>query len=392
MSGSVSAGKSFLGCWKGFILNMMYPGSRFLICRKEARSLQNSTIKTLLEKVIPKDMIIAYNQQKGEIIHRTLNAEKNSTITFCGLDKKADQSYPTKIASTEYSWIFIDEGTEVEEGDWNMLITRIRHKAQPDAPNMMWTATNPDSPIHFLYKFFFETKAEDREYILVTPYDNPYNSKDYLHSLETSLSGIAKERLLYGKWVQAEGIIYSSFDPNVHVVKNSVFLPIKDYDSIEFGADQNYPLPRAGILAGFRGDGSVDVLDEFYKESSHVEELIKWLQQWQVKREWAISGYHDPSSPECIEKIDNAANLNCDKANNDVIAGISEVSRLFDNKLIRINENCTNLIKELQSYRWDKKGEKPLKEHDHLMDSLRYLCLSHSPNIKPFVFGVPIFK
>jgi hypothetical protein len=45
-------------------------------------------------------------------------------------------------------------------------------------------------------------------------------------------------------------------------------------------------------------------------------------------------------------------------------------------------ENCVNLIKEIESYVWDaKKVEKgedaPLKQFDHCVDNLRYICYSH---------------
>lgn len=392
LSGAVGAGKSFIGCMKIFLFNLMYPGSRALICRKEARSMANSTIKTLLEKVIPQDMIVSYNQQKGELIHYTGIPGVTSSIVFCGLDKGADQSYPTKIGSTEYSWIFFDEGTEGHEGDWNMLSTRLRFKSIPNAPNFICTATNPDSPLHWMYKFFFGAIKPDREAYLTNPYENPYLPKGYLKSLEESLTGIARERLLLGKWVQAEGVIYKSFNQSKHVVDDSIFLPIKDYKMLYFGADSNYPLPRAGVLIGFRADGSVDILSEFYQEGAHVEDLIRWLLEWQVKREWTIYGFHDPSDPAAIDKLNRTQGLSCDKADNSVVPGISTVSWYFDKNMIRISNKCTNLIKELQSYRWKKEGDSPVKEFDHLSDSLRYCLHSVRPKADPVVYSARIFN
>ena len=42
-------------------------------------------------------------------------------------------------------------------------------------------------------------------------------------------------------------------------------------------------------------------------------------------------------------------------------------------------DRCPSLLREMHSYVWDdrarRKGEeRPLKEHDHAMDALRYLC------------------
>lgn len=402
LSGAVRAGKSFIGCWKGLMLNLKYPGNRGFICRKENTSLPESTLFTLLHQVLPSNWIVDHNQSKGRIIHLTPCKDVYSTIIYGGLDKKAGQDYPTKIGSTQFGWVFPDETLELEKGDWDMLSTRLNYmiprytKEQNDRiPRQIFGATNPDAPNHWLYKFFFECTEEqkkEREVYLMTPYDNPYLPKNYIKYLEQTLTGARRQRLLFGKWVQAEGTIYESFDFSKHLVDASKFLPIKDYKAIYFGADSNFPLPRAAVLAGIRGDGYVDILDEFYQENAHVEDLIEWLVKWQKQREWTLYGYHDPSNPTAIDKINRTQGISCEKADNEVIEGISEVERHLSNNLIRINKTCVNMIREFQSYRWKKKGEEPVKKDDHLMDALRYLLQSIRtiPSLK--VVGARIFK
>jgi len=44
---------------------------------------------------------------------------------------------------------------------------------------------------------------------------------------------------------------------------------------------------------------------------------------------------------------------------------------------IKFNSNLTNLFKEFASYVWDAKAaergeDKPVKQHDHAMDAMRY--------------------
>ena len=392
MSGAVGAGKSYIGLLKGLMNNMRYPGNRGLVCRKEAASMTGSTLKTLFEQILPADWIVSYNQQKGELWHRTTIDGVLSSIFFSGLDKKASQQYPTKIGSTEYGWIFVDEGTELELGEWEMLSTRLRFqikrytKKQNDIiPRQLFTATNPDAPTHWMHKFFFESKDEDRKYYLTTPYDNPKLPKGYLRFLENTLTGIQRDRLLHGKWVGAEGLIYKSFDINKHLTDEKHLLQevypdqstkfnIRLYKQVIFCADANYPLPRAGLIIGIKGEGHVDIIDEFYQENAHVENLIDWLKPWVEKLGRGIQGYHDPSDPDAIDTINKAPGLICDKADNKVIPGISEVARYFDKDLIKINKTCVNLIKELQSYAWKKnaEGESPIKKDDHLVDALRY--------------------
>ena len=45
----------------------------------------------------------------------------------------------------------------------------------------------------------------------------------------------------------------------------------------------------------------------------------------------------------------------------------------------RNHDQCPNTIKEFGSYIWDQKAsergeDKPVKQHDHAMDALRYFC------------------
>lgn len=401
-SGAVGAGKSVAGCIKGIALNVRFPGNRGLICRKENTALKGSTLVTLL-KLLPENMIVKHDRQRGEIIHRTVNPRVNSTIVYSGLDKKADGQYPTKIGSTEFGWIFADEITELELGDFEMLGARLRWKPAgyskellAKMPRLLFGATNPDGPFHWCYLKFFENEPkrmkngelvaplpeEQREVFIATPYDNTELPKDYIKSLEDSLTGARRERLLYGKWIQPEGVIYKDFDPNKHVTEEG-FLKPKDYKSIIFGGDSNYPLPRAGLIIGTTGNGEYHVLHEHYVPESHAEDMAEWLEKHAKIMQRGLSGFHDPSDPDAIAIINRKSRVRCEKANNSVEPGISTVSEAFKKGKIKIHSRCKHLIQELLSYVWKKGVEGvPLKENDHLVDSLRYALQSHNPKKK----------
>ena len=66
---------------------------------------------------------------------------------------------------------------------------------------------------------------------------------------------------------------------------------------------------------------------------------------------------------------------------NDVLPGIKLTATLFKQGRLMISDQCKNTIREVGLYAWDKdaqkKGEdKPLKQHDHAMDPLRYFANS----------------
>ena len=68
-------------------------------------------------------------------------------------------------------------------------------------------------------------------------------------------------------------------------------------------------------------------------------------------------------------------------ANNDVLDGIRFVATLLNQRTIFFDISCENTIKEFASYIWDAKAadrgeDKPVKEHDHAMDAVRYMCMT----------------
>ena len=67
-------------------------------------------------------------------------------------------------------------------------------------------------------------------------------------------------------------------------------------------------------------------------------------------------------------------------AKNDVREGIATTAVLIGNRKVRAERNhCVSLMREIHGYTWDEKArqkgeERPVKEHDHAMDAMRYLC------------------
>lgn len=67
--------------------------------------------------------------------------------------------------------------------------------------------------------------------------------------------------------------------------------------------------------------------------------------------------------------------LNLEFADNSVEAGIYEVWQRLSTGRLKIFRSCTNTWAEYRVYRRDEKG-KIVKVNDHLMDCIRYLCVS----------------
>lgn len=435
LSGSFGAGKSRIGCEKGFMLNMMYPGNRGLIVRKHFSDVKSSTInQTLLEEVIPEDYIPDDDgHNKGEHIIRHYTGVEDpkgdpvlSEIHYHGLDSGSstgDDDVPQKIGSHSYGWIFVDEGTELTEGEWNQLVGRLRYDGKRQGGKFytvpfqqIFTATNPASKQHWMYKMFFEDGNGD--VIQMNVKDNPYVPEDYVARMERTLSGMRYERYFEGKWVGSEGMVYKEWDGDTHNIdpedlaewhrgwqihdrkewangEESVWVsPPPDwrvYRSIDFG----YNNPFVCQWWARSPDDELVMFRELYKSEILIEEAAERIKR-NTDSEWTLEmtfADHDAQAAETLRKH----GIHTQNAKKDVEAGIDAVksrlqkdargrAKLYLMRGARIHEPDPQLrmddkpLKtqgEIGGYVWKGDDEdKPKKKNDHGMDAMRYLVYS----------------
>lgn len=433
LSGTFGAGKSLIGCEKGYLLNTQYPGNRGLIIRKAFSDVRSSTInQTLLEEVIPESHIVDHNKGEHVIEHLTGQTDRRaepvtSEIHYHGLDsgrKTGNDDLPRKIGSMEFGWIFVDEGTELAQGEWNQLLGRLRfngkrqHGQWFQVPiQQIFTATNPDGPTHWMYDLFYRDPPEDASTYEMTLYDNPGVDEAYVRRLENNLSGIYRERYLEGKWVGAEGLIYDEYQPSEHLLhpddlpgdwtvrRQSTFSATGErcywaepprnwrvYRAIDFG----YTNPFVCQWWARSPDDTLVMFREIYQTerriAEHAEEINRLTDQtWSVTKSFAD---HDAEGRETLNR-EGISTVNADK---NVLDGIQAVkSRLAlddrgqadlylmegarvhkpDPQLV-MDGRTLKTVDEISGYVWDDDSEddEPVKENDHGMDSMRYLVYS----------------
>ncbi len=203
-SGAFGAGKSIALCAKALKLSLDYPNNFGYICRKVRATIGLSTLKTFLDLVCPKELIRDFNKSEGLV---TLS--NGSQLLFGGLDD------PLKLGSLGAGGIgfaAIDEAIETNEDDWNMLEGRLRLQG---VPHQIFAATNPGPPGHYLYRIFF--REHRGEVYQAGSFDNPVLPEDYKQRLK-EYEGVYYERMVEGKWVGMEGLVYSAFDEVVCVI------------------------------------------------------------------------------------------------------------------------------------------------------------------------------
>lgn len=228
VAGPAGTGKSRTCLEKLHILAEKYPGCRLLIARKTRESLSEAALFTYEDKVLPDGHPV--NAESIRRSHRQQYLYPNgSLIVVCGLDK------PQKIMSTEYDVVYVQEATECEEADFEMLSTRLRNGVVPYQQLMF--DCNPAEPEHWVYQRslqgrwrLIESVHEDNPTlweqappdVVATCDEWPLTSPDgrtgrytkfgqtYLERLD-GLTGARYMRLRLGKWAGAEGQIYGGF-------------------------------------------------------------------------------------------------------------------------------------------------------------------------------------
>lgn len=151
LKGGGGSGKSIFAGRKILERVTNEPGHRYLVVRKVAKTLRESCFEQLKKQANEyyADQIAFIPNGKGSDMY--IRFKNGSEILFAGLDD------PEKLKSIfDITGIWIEEASELEEGDFNQLDIRLRTEF-PFYLQMILTF-NPISITHWLKKRFFDTK------------------------------------------------------------------------------------------------------------------------------------------------------------------------------------------------------------------------------------------
>ena len=259
----------------------------------------------------------------------------------------------------------------------------------------LFGTTNPGSPAHWLRTEYLDRPrlnpgerprdADDTRLDLASWHftldDNPYLDPDYARSIKAEYTGLWFRRMILGHWVQAEGAIYESWDPERHVVDE---LPAIDRVLVA-GVDYGTTNPFAAVMLAITRDGRLAVTREYrhdpktarrqLTDAEYSEALRDWLAlDEQSRPQWIAV---DPSAESFHVQLHRDGVRGVVDADNTVADGIRLVASLLATGRLIVHRSCRGLTTEIPGYSWDdkaaEKGEdKPVKTADHSADALRY--------------------
>lgn len=384
-SGAVRAGKTVALCLKT-VVRAMRPGAREILCRKTLTALQGTTLRTLLDgdgntpPVLPPGTYVHNRQQKiiriiggGEIVYFALADVEG------GVQQRAGSYSATGVN--------IDEATELEAKDYRMLVSRASVSV-PGLPRQVNMACNPGPPSHHLAKRFappgsgYTVPMRGCVCIPTQTQDNTFLDPEYVEMLNREIGTLWHRRFVLGLWCGSQGVVYNQWDRARHAILMPDWNPVRAILCV----DDGYAVPFAVSRIEQDGDGRLRVTREVYEREKQEQEQVDYI------RRVAESGIE----PECVIIDPAAAKLRgaislagfaVVPADNAVFDGIKAVqqrlaARRDGHPGLTVAPECTNTIREFETYEWKvdrlatddehKHVDEPIKRNDHLVDTIRY--------------------
>lgn len=388
--GPAGTGKSRAALEKLHICAMKYPGSRHLIVRKTRTSLTQSALVTFDEHVVPDSAGVKFRTAEQEYRYRN-----GSKVVIGGMDKSS------KVLSSEYDIIYVQEATELTVEDWETLTTRNRYGIVPY--NQLIACCNPGPPRHWLRQ-----RANDRITTYLQSYheDNPrlfdHEKNDwtkqgaaYISKL-ANLSGVRRKRLYIGEWAAAEGMIYEEeWDSEIHLI-NRFKIPYSwpRYWIVDFGFKDPF------VWQCWAYDEEHDTFYRFaelYYTGLLVEDAARMIARWKrLENEKFPAALLCDWDAEGRATLERHLGIDTEPASKAILDGIEKTKvrlrRLGDKEpgmyflrdsLIDFDPEladgglpkCTE--EEFESYEWSdsKKKDVPIDKYNHGMDCTRYLSM-----------------
>lgn len=365
VSGGRGSGKSFT--INALLVMLTYEaGHTILFTRYTLTSAYISIIPEFIDKLELFNCVHDFHITKDEI----LNKKTGSKIIFRGIKTSSgDQTANLKSLQGITTWV-VDEAEELtDEQKFDTIDLSVRQQGKQ---NRVILILNPTTKEHFIYTRFFEdrgiqegsnTTKENTTYIHTTYLDNIENlSKSYIDQIDQMRSRRPEKykQQMLGAWMsKAEGVIFSNWTIG-EFKRHSVSVFGQD---IGFAAD-----PSVLIEVNIHTSTKTIYLREcFYLERLTTSQMVE-LNKKHANESLIIV---DSSEPRLIHEM-KAKGCNVKpsiKGQGSVTYGIS---LLQDYDLV-VSPDSTNLIKELNNYRWlERKSNTPIDKYNHLIDAVRY--------------------
>lgn len=367
--GAVRSGKTSIMMWAFVDWAMReFDGQRFGICGKTVDSASKNIVVPFISMALAKERYNLRWRRADHVLEITRCGKTNYFEVFGG----KDESSFMLIQGRTLAGVLLDEVVLMPESFVNQALARCSVDG-----SRIWFSCNPGSPQHWFYKNWIEGSARRNAlYLHFNMRDNPALSDSILTRYEAMYSGVFYDRYILGKWVLAEGLIYPMFGDSC-VVDEEPGTEGEYYISCDYGTLN----PFSAQLWHWDGKTATCLREYYYSgretqanktDEEYCTEVARLAGDLPIR-----SIVVDPSAASFIEVLRRKQYV-VRKAKNDVLNGIMLTARYLQDGTIKIHRRCKDSIREFGLYRWDDKAteDRPIKENDHAMDSIRYFAFT----------------
>ena len=380
--GSIRSGKT-VSMALSFVMWAMesFQEQNFAMCGKTIGSFRRNVLMVLKLMLASRGYKVK-DHRADNFLEIHFNGNVNYFYIFGGKDERSQDL----IQGITLAGLLCDEVALMPES----FVNQATGRCSVDG-SKFWFNCNPDGPYHW-FKTGWIDKATEKNllYLHFTMDDNLSLTEKIKVRYASLYSGVFFQRYILGLWVVAEGIIYDMFSEEKHVVDAiATNAAAKYYVSCDYGT-QN---ATVFLMWESGSDGKWYCIDEYYysgrdettqkTDNAYAEDLAAFIGDRKVE-----AVIIDPSAASFIALL-RERGFKVRKARNDVLDGIRFTGTQLNVGGIAFLRKCTNTIKEFSSYIWDAKAcergeDKPIKQHDHAMDAVRYFCFTviHKPEAK----------
>ena len=366
--GAVRSGKTVCMV-NGFFLWSMaeFDGCCFGLCGKSISALRRNITMHLQQWL---GDIFTISEQRGEnkLIVTSAQGRKNTYFLFGGQDESAYK----QIQGITLAGVLLDEVALMPRSFVEQACARCSV-----AGSRLWFNCNPAGPEHWFYKeWILKAKQKNVLHLHFTMQDNPGLDKAIRTRYEKLYTGVFYRRYILGQWCMAEGLVYD-FQPEKHIT-HDIPKSGRYYISVDYGTMNPF---SAGLWC-VSGGRAVRIREFFYSgrergqmytDEQYYAQLEKLADDLPVEQIVV-----DPSAASFIATIRRHGRFCVRKARNEVMQGIRLVASFLHEGKLQFAPECKDSIREFSLYRWEDSpsADRPVKEHDHAMDDIRYFCAS----------------
>jgi phage terminase large subunit len=361
------------------------PGAREGVYRQKLIDLRTTLIRTMLEGDGVAPPVLTPGTYTHNQTTKTIKMHGGGEIVYNGMDQgDVSRQFGStgRGSSMNLSGAWFEEWVEIPEPVMLQIALSVRLKI-PGMTIQKGGICNPASDRHYLARRFGIAAGSEPEKghrrIVAPASQNWHNPPEFFDELR-ALTGVARERYWFGKWVGSDGLVFDRWNRDVHVREDS-----RPPKRLIIGVDSGYTDPFAAVRLHIDSDRRMHASEEVYETQLTPTEQVARVAAMVAGEEATV--VVDSAEPGLIEMM-NRAGLHAvpaQKGKGSIMHGIQLIQdrlTVQGDKLPRftVDPVCVNLIREFESYEWkpDAGGvlrDRPKDGDDHMPDAVRYATM-----------------